>query len=115
MTHTMVKPDVTGAECRRHSFRSLPGTRVLCGWTLFLLLLGWGSSTPAHAESGTIRESRNGPIYVSFGETLNIVEGALISSPDNSCVIVEAGGTLNISGGSVSSGIYGVYVSGGAV
>src|SRR5437588_830577 len=113
MTHTMVKPDITGAECRRHSFRSLPGTRVLCGWTLLMLLLGWGGAAPAHAGAGAIMESRNGPSYVSVDEARGMVDGARSSIPDNSCVMYDGGGTVNISGDSVSRGNMGAFVSGG--
>src|SRR5437764_3674496 len=92
------------------SFRAL----LLAG---ALLLLGWGSSTPAHALSGIIDSPTPGPITVGAGETLEIVTGGAVTSA-TAGVIVNAGGELIISGGSVSSsstssGDYVVEVNGG--
>jgi uncharacterized repeat protein (TIGR01451 family) len=85
--------------------RPLTGTRALCGWTL-LLLLGWGSAAPAGATSGTISTPVDGPIIVRAGETLTIVAGGSVTTSAASTVgvAVKDGGTLNITGGSVTSG-----------
>jgi uncharacterized repeat protein (TIGR01451 family) len=83
--------------------RLLLGARAFCGWTL-LLLLGWGSAAPARAEGGIISTPRTGPIGVWSGETLTIENGGSVTSTGTAFgVIVQTGGTLNITGGSVSA------------
>src|SRR5689334_15092213 len=86
----------------RDSLRPLPGARACCGWML-LLLLGWGSAAPARATSGTISTPVAGPIIVFGGETLTIDAGGSVTTSAASTVgvAVQAGGTLNITGGSV--------------
>src|SRR6478736_30594 len=122
MTHTRVKPDVTGTGFRRPSFRRLPGARAACGWALFMLLLGWGSASPARADLTvdatnspyTIRDSFTGTVYVNPGCVLNVVDGAQISA--DSSAVVNTGGTVNISGGSISAATYdGVIVYSGGI
>jgi uncharacterized repeat protein (TIGR01451 family) len=81
-----------------------------------LLLLGWGSTTPVRAMSGTISSAVTGPITVDPGETLTLVDGGSVTLPDgtlDSGVIVN-GGTLNVTGGSIS-GVWGISTYGGTV
>jgi hypothetical protein len=119
-----------GAAAWRRDLRSLPGTRepqakrvtrVLCGWTLCLLLLGWGSVAPASAlvtiSSDTkIKTTINDSINVVGTAHLTIAAGASIAGNvfayDSSAVTVTGGSiggalrgfgssTLSVSGGSI--------------
>jgi len=81
-----------------------------------MLLLGLGAAAPARATSGTIDGPVVGPIVVGVGETLNIVNGAAVTVPDFETAVVVEGGTLNISGGTISGADgWGVLVSSGTV
>jgi uncharacterized repeat protein (TIGR01451 family) len=90
---------------------------------LLLLLLGWGSAAPARATSGTIDTPVAGPIIVGAGETLTIDAGGSVTTSAASTVgvAVQAGGTLNITGGSVTAGpgglgiFLGNYLGGGTL
>jgi hypothetical protein len=98
-----------------HSSDPATGSRALRPvlGALCCLLLGWGSTLPANAESGTISGPRTGTITVKAGETLNIVDGAQLSGGYDGVDVV--GGTLNISGGSISASYIAVLADGGTV
>src|SRR4051794_27128312 len=57
-------PDRPGTGSWRQDLRQLPGLRAFCGWTLLLLMLGWGSASPARALSGTIDYPMGGNFLV---------------------------------------------------
>src|SRR5689334_14067066 len=104
MTRRM-QPDHAGTAPARDCLRPLPGARAFCRWML-LLLLAWASAAPARATSGTISTAVAGPIIVGAGETLTIDAGGSVTTSAASTVgvAIQAGGTLNITGGSVTSG-----------
>jgi uncharacterized repeat protein (TIGR01451 family) len=106
--NTSMQSGRDAASSWRRGLRPLLGTRAFCGWAL-LLLLGWGSAAPASAEGGEISTARTGPIFVLSGETLTIVDSGSV----NGALNVFPGGTLKMTGGSVSGGSVGVSVSSG--
>jgi hypothetical protein len=81
-----------------------------------LLLLALAGGRPACAMSGTINSAYTGdyPIVVGDGETLNIADGAQISGGFGVPAVKALGGTLNITGGSIS-GYVGVEAVDGTV
>jgi hypothetical protein len=101
-----------------------------------LLLLALAGAPPAHAMSGKIDYSYTGsfPITVGDGETLTIADQGSVNSTAPRAIVVNQGGMLNVTGGSVHgpsaaietngtvvitggsiSGITGVYMSSGTV
>ena len=81
---------------------------------LLLNYLFLGGAAPAQAEGGIISTARIGPIEVNAGEPLEIVAGGSVTSATDG-VIVNTGGELILSGGSVSPDTddAGVIVTGG--
>jgi uncharacterized repeat protein (TIGR01451 family) len=84
-----------------------------------VLLLAWGSAAPARADvtvDGTnspyeINGAVPGPVFVKSGGVLNIDAGADISAADTAVVV--SGGTVYISGGTLSGGFAGLDVEAG--
>src|SRR5437868_6989818 len=83
------------------------GGRVRHVWTAggLIGLLAWCTATPARAMSGSISSPVAGPISVDAGETLEIaLNGSVTVGNAATAVTVKTGGTLKITGGSVSGG-----------
>jgi hypothetical protein len=78
-----------------------------------ILLLGLGAAAPARATTTIINTAVAGPIAVNSGDEVDIVAGGSVTVGDavgTPAVTVNAGGTLNISGGSVTAGANAVGV-----
>src|SRR5260370_605104 len=116
--------DPTGAATRRPFLQTLWGARCVFGWGLLLLLLGLVSAAPARAQitvdatnSPYTIDATNSPftgtITVASGGVLNVVDGAQTSG--DPAGIVNTGGTVNISGASISSTTSGVATCGASV